>query len=638
VRVAHSEPFWNEAAGRVMVKQRTRLYGLELESKAVGYGRIDAGHATEIFIREGLVNDTIVFPLDFIAHNRGVRERIEVILTRTRDAGYLNLDEAVYRFYATRLEGVAVSTVAELVDLVRERRGAEPRFLMMEPDDLRDPDSLAHDAEAFPAALPLQNSALPLAYAYKPGQADDGVTLDVGVAEAERLTPAALDWAVPGHLEAKVEHYLRALPKELRRAFVPLADTARSLAAQVAARDRLTDRRETLTEALAAQIAERFRVAVDPAHWADKPLPDHLRVRIRVVDSAGRELGSSRELAEIRDVLHLQAREASASVAREDPAAWRAARAKWEKPAQTSWTFGDVPERVPVTEQAGVPVFAFPGLRAGEGGVELRLFKTPEEAQAATRRGLENLLERQLGHDLGWTERDLRALRELGTLAATLGPTEDLQAQALVAIRRWVCDPVRVGRLQAADFAAALARAKADLRGLVPRLTDLMREILTLRQALLVHPTPPAGQDRDLAGLLAPDFLRNTPYAQLAHFPRYLRAMKIRADRWRQNPAKDAERAAQLAPYLAALERSEMFGPRRWLVEEFRVSLFAQELGTAEPVSAVKLDRAFASAKSPTGPRETPAPAPKPIVVAPVVEKKSAPLKSLGALDKLFPR
>jgi len=139
-----------------------------------------------------------------------------------------------------------------------------------------------------------------------------------------------------------------------------------------------------------------------------------------VVDSAGRELGSSRELTEIRDVLHLQAREASASVAREDPAAWRAARAKWEKPFQTSWTFGDVPERVPVTEQAGVPVFAFPGLRAGEGGVELRLFKTPEEALAANRRGLENLLERQLGHDLGWTERDLRALRELGTLAATL--------------------------------------------------------------------------------------------------------------------------------------------------------------------------------------------------------------------------
>ncbi len=674
VRVAHSEPFWNETAGRVMVKQRTRLYGLELESRAVGYGKINPAHATELFIREGLVNDTITFPLDFIAHNRAVREQIEVILTRTRDAGYLNLDEAMYRFYAERLLPAhredspyqGISAAAELVDLVRERRGAEPRFLMMEPDDLRDPDTLAHDAEAFPEALPLQNSALPLAYAYKPGQTDDGVTLDVSVHEAEHLTPAALDWAVPGHLEAKVEHYLRALPKELRRAFVPLAETAKTLAAQVAARDRLRDRRDSLTEALAAQIAERFRVAVDPAQWADKPLPEHLRVRIRVVDADGRELGASRDLGEIRAALHLHAREASASVAREDPVAWRTARARWEKPAQTSWTFGDIPGRVPVTEQAGVPVFAFPGLRAGEGGVELRLYKTPEEAAAATRRGLAALLERQLGHDLGWMERDLRALRELGTLTATLAPTEELQAQALESIRRWVCDAdrVKVGRvipdapvgpeptdqarrikdnppyLTAAGFAAALEKAKADLRGLVPRLTDLVREILTLRQALLVHPTPPAGMERDLAVLLAPDFLRTTPYAQLAQFPRYLKAMKLRADRWRQNPAKDAERAVQLAPYLAALNRMGTgAGALRWLVEEFRVSLFAQELGTAEPVSAVKLERAFAAVQTGTVQRrEENLPAPKPIVVAPVPQKKSAPLKNLSALDKLFPR
>jgi ATP-dependent helicase HrpA len=670
VRVAHSEPFWNETAGRVMVKQRTRLYGLELESRAVGYGKIDPVHATEIFIREGLVNDTITFPLDFIAHNRRVREQLEVVLTRTRDAGFLNLDEALYRFYAAHLlpDGAAaqpedpsypgVSAVAELVDLVRERRGAEPRFLMVEPDDLRDPDTLAHDAEAFPAALPLQNNALPLAYAYKPGQADDGVTLDVSVHEAEVLTPAALDWAVPGHLEAKVEHYLRALPKELRRAFVPLAETAKSLAVQVAARDRLTDRREALTVALAAQIAERFRVTVDPAHWADKPLPDHLRVRIRVVDDAGRELGASRELAELRAALHLHAREASASVAREDPVAWRTARARWEKPAQTAWTFGDIPERVPVAEQAGVPVFAFPGLRAVETGVELRLGKTPEEAQAGTRRGLTALLARLLGHDLGWLERDLRALRELGTLAATLAPTEELQAHALESIRRWVSDPARVTALTAAAFEAALTKAKGDLRGLVPRLTDQLREILTLRQALLVHPTPPPGIDQELAVLLAPDFLRTTPYAQLAQFPRYLKAMKLRADRWRQNPTKDAERTAQLAPYLAALKARNNVGgapsprsnsPRgegtpstttlRWLVEEFRVSLFAQELGTAEPVSAVKLDRAFSTVPaSPAARMEELVPAAKPIVTTPVREKKSAPLKNLSALDKLFPK
>jgi ATP-dependent helicase HrpA len=554
--------------------------------------------------------------------------------------------------------------VGELVDLVRERRHAEPRFLMMEPDNLRDPEALAHDAAAFPAELPLANTALPLNYAYKPGQADDGVTLDVGVRAAEQLMPAALDWAVPGHLEAKVEHYLRALPKELRRAFVPLAETAKSLAGQVAARDRLTARRESLTEALAAQIAERFRVALDPAVWADKPLPDHLRVRVRVVDDKDRELCASRELAEIEAALHLQKRTASATVARVEPEAWRRARAQWETPAHTAWSFGEFPERVLVTEPAGVPVFAFPGLLAVKDGVALRLFKTPEEAAAATRAGLAALFERELSHDLGWLERDLRAVRMLGPLLTTLAPADELQAHAFESIRRWLCDPDRVGRagplgppsgdsptaarpavapyLTAVAFSAALEKSKADVRGLVPRFCDLLKEILGARQELLVHPKPYAGLDADLTALIPPDFLRTTSYAQLAHFPRYLKAMKLRADRWRQNPAKNAERAAQLAPYVAAVAKQrvrEGGDALRWLVEEFRVSLFAQELGTAEPVSAVKLDRALAALQS-SGETQRPAatPAPKPIISAPVATRKSTPLKNLGALDKLFPR
>jgi ATP-dependent helicase HrpA len=646
VRVSHSEPFWDAEKGRVMAKQRTRLYGLELESKAVGFGKIDPEHALEIFVREGLVNDTIVFPLDFITHNRAIREKLADALTRARDSGYLNLDEAAYRFYAARLEATPVSAVGELVDLVRERRGAEPRFLMMEPDDLRDPATIAHDAEAFPEALPIDNRALPLNYAYKPGQTDDGVTLDVSVREAEALTPAALDWAVPGHLEQKVEHYLRALPKELRRGFVPLAETARSLAEQVAARDRLTCRRESLVQALAAQIAERFRVTLDPAVWADKPLPDHLRVRVRVLDAKGNPLCASRDLAEVDAALHLQKRAASATVARVEPEAWRRARERWETPPQTAWTFGDMAERVLVTEQAGVPVFAFPALLAEKEGVSLRLAKTPEEARDLTRRGIAALLERQLSNDLGWLERDLRAVKNLGPLISTLAPADELQAQAFQAIRRWLCGRA-VEPLTASVFATVLDRAKADLRGIVPRLCDQLREILTLRQALLVQSNAPAGLDRDLAALLPPDFLRTTPYAQLAHFPRYLRAMKLRAERWRQNPVKDAERAAQIAPYVAAVAKvrgSENGEAVRWLVEEFRVSLFAQELGTAEPVSAVKLDRALtecragapvtaASARSePKAVPETPA------FVRLVAEKKTAPVKSLNALDRLFGR
>jgi ATP-dependent helicase HrpA len=663
VRTAHSEPFWNADAGRVMVKQRTRLYGLELESRGVSYGKIDPAHATEIFIREGLVNDTVTYPLDCLAHNRAVREKIEELLTRARDGGYLNLDEMAYRFYAARLmpsavagaaapsprpergEGAVapVSSVAELVDLVRERRGAEPRFLCMEAADLRDPETIAVDAAAFPAALPLQNAALPLNYAYKPGQADDGVTLDVSVREAEALTPAALDWAVPGHLEGKIEHYLRALPKELRRGFVPLGDTAKSLAAQLASRHRLTGGRESLPEALAAQIAERHRVAIDPAVWADKPPPEHWRVRVRVCDGEGRELAASRDLAELRAALLAQSREASKAVAREEPAAWRAIRAKWETPEHAAWAWDEVPERVLVAEQAGAPAYAFPGLLAGRDGVARRLFKTPEEAAAATRRGTAALLERQLGHDLMWTQRDLRALRELGPLAATLAPSEALLEEAFETIRRWVLERT-VAPLTAAAFAAALDRAKADLRGIVPRLVDLLREILTLRLELQVLPAAPAWVAAELAALVPADFLRTTPYARLAHFPRYLKALKARAERGRKNLAKDAERAAQLAPYVAAaakLRGHEGGEALRWLVEEFRVSLFAQELGTAEPVSAVKLDRAIAALRG--GPAAGPAPtaaapAARPIVAAAAAPAKGPPLKSLGALDKLFGR
>jgi ATP-dependent helicase HrpA len=221
-----------------------------------------------------------------------------------------------------------------------------------------------------------------------------------------------------------------------------------------------------------------------------------------------------------------------------------------------------------------------------------------------------------------------------------------------------------VAPLTAAVFGTVRDRAQADLRGLVPRFCDQLREILALRQAVMIQPNAPPGAERDLATLLPPDFLRTTPYAQLAHFPRYLKAMKLRAERWRQSPAKDAERVALITPYEKALAQlAGSAGPGRavlsaevtpelaptptgwdalrWLVEEFRVSLFAQELGTAEPVSAVKLDRMVAALKA--GRVENPGSSiaavtapPKPILAAPVAQKKPAAVKNFNALDRLF--
>ena len=671
LKVSHTDPFWSAEAGRVLVHRHARLHGLELESRAIGYGQVDPVRATEIFIREGLVAGTIAWPFDFLAHNRRVRDKTATILTRTRSSGYLDLDEAVYRFYAARLlparpatppsptmrdEGVAppdpgVSSVPDLIDLVRLRRQTEPKFLQLEPEDLRGAEEAAQDVAAFPDVLPLENRVLALDYVYRPGGEEDGVTLKVGVRDAASLTPAALDWAVPGHLEEKVLHLLKALPTGQRRVLIPLAETAKTAARAVAQRARLRDHQDPLAETLAGYLREVHRLAVDLRVWAAKPLPDHLQVRVQVVDEQGRPVVAGRDFAGVRRQLEARLRELSAEAARDSAgqqsAAWRRARVRWEKDGQTTWTFGEIPDRVAAGDQAGVPVYAYPALVPEAAGVALRLRRSLEEAQADLRRGLFHLFELELRYELAWLQRDLRDLRTVGVVAAAFAPVESLQEQALTTLRRWVCGRP-VAPLTAAAFARVVEQARTDLRGVVPRLTDLLREIFTLRQALLTQPQPPPGLEADLAALLPADFIAATPFPRLAHLPRYLKAMKVRADRWRENPTRDAERAKRLAPYaraVAALRRAvpatEAADRFRWLVEEYRVSLFAQELGTAEAVSPVRLDREWQALRQAAGlVAEANAPGARmPAAPAPLATPSATgPLKNLGALDQLFPR
>jgi ATP-dependent helicase HrpA len=680
LRVAHSEPFWNAEAGRVLVKERRRLYNLELETRSASYGKINPVHATEIFIREGLVGDTVTWPFDFLKNNRRIREEAETRLTRTRSSGYMNLDEAVYRFYAQEFAKVepglrtgfqevgsgknlsggqvppqGISSVGELVDFVRHQQATQPKFLFMSEDNLRATEEAEHDAGAFPEALPVDNRVLPLAYAYQPGKETDGVTVRVSLAEAEALTSATLDWAVPGHLPEKVELMLKALPKEQRRSLIPLTETAQKLVrdlALISARPK----QPTLAEALAELLSPRLGVRIDPALWGAGIFPDHLRVRVEVVDNRDQVLGASRDLAEIQTQLHSRSRDVSKQAASVDNGAWRAARAKWEGEPAGEWKFGNLPEKILVSEHHGVPVHAYPGLKGMAAGVAVRLFATPEEAAAATRTGLEKLFEAQLRYDLGWLGKDLKALRMLGTLAVTLTTPDALQADALESIRRWVCDPKRMKdgavapngpsadaakavegnrpyHLTQAAFERALAAAKQDLRGLVPKLGDWLKEVFTLRLALQTTKQAYPGMAEDLAVLLPPDFLRTTPFERVQHLPRYLKGLQARAERAKRDPAKDATRTAELAPFVAAVKKlGDRAGELRWLVEEFRVSLFAQELGTAEPVSAVRLERLLREL-APGSTKEPPAPAAK---VAPATARKGAPLKSLGALDQLF--
>ncbi len=656
LKVAHSEPFWDEGKGRVMVRQRTRLYGLEVESKAVGYGKVDPEHATELFIREALVNDTIKWPFDFLAHNRAVRAELQNQLTRARHGGAMNLDEAVYRFYEHALidRGFVVSAVGELIALVREQKPQEPRFLELNPEDLRPAQDDQVDANAYPEQVPLNNVVLPLHYVYKPGQADDGVTLEVDVAQADELTAADLDWAVPGHLPAKVEHYLKGLPKELRRAVTPLAATAASMVPQLQSRDRLTGRRETVAEAVAALLGERFQLRVSPSVWDERPMPDHLRVRVRVVDEQGQEVASSRELAEIETAVAERRAQVSRAVVKEAPGVWKKARQTWEEGPLEDWPQREVlPTEVQIGEQAGVPLLAYPIFKVTDEGLMLRLVRDAAEAEQRGPAGVRAMLALGLRYELAWLEKDLKALRAVGPLAASFVSFEGLRADALRSIELWATDPERLpaeaGARSRAAFAQAVESTKQQLRRLVPPFVDLLRTILELRQAAMVHVTPYATLRSEVEALVGPRFLREVPYAQMQHLPRYLQGRLFRAERWKQNPPKDQQREAevrhwekQIAPWVKQPGGDGL----RWMVEELRVSVFAQHLGTAEPISARKLEQAIARVRGgsqteaavvPAAPIAAEKPKPKPLAITPLPGKtKQKPLKNLNALGGLF--
>ena len=279
-----------------------------------------------------------------------------------------------------------------------------------------------------------------------------------------------------------------------------------------------------------------------------------------------------------------------------------------------------------------------------------------QEAEAASQLVTQGL-EHELRYEFAWLERDLKRLRELGPLLATLAPQEAIRADAFALLKQWACDPnrtrteakarpeVALHPLPAApspeDLRKAAAAVKVELRKESQRFVTVLREVLDLRSDLLVLKDAYPGMHQDVAKLIGPQFLRTLPLTRFWELPRYLKAMKLRAERWKKNPQKDAERALQLAPYLKAPAAV------RWLVEEFRVSLFAQELGTSEPVSAVKLDQAIAEAKGGAAVGKA---APSPTQVAPKADKpapvvvrlesvdKGKPLKSLSGLDKFFSR
>ena len=632
LKVSYSDPHWAKKPAHVAASLRATLYGLPVvNGRKVHYGPIDPVKSRELFIRGALVEGEYECRAPFFVHNRRLLEEIDDLAHRSRNARVAVDDETLYRWFDDRIpEGIHNGAAFE--KWRREVEAKSPRLLHLERADLL--KQRGADPRDFPPELDLGGVRFPLAYRFDPGTEDDGVTLLVPLAALNQVPVAPCDWLVPGLLEEKIAALIKGLPQSIRRAFVPVPEFARAAAAallpsptgggaggldggcaeqgprpssgpgmQSGARSAREGARHLspLTDALADFLTRTTGQAIPRDAWRPEALPAHLSMNYRVLDPSNRILAEGRDLAALRRQLGGQASETL-----------RQAAAPGEREDIVGWDFGDLPERVEV-KSGGRRIAAFPTLVEEADGLKLRLLDSPALAREKHRRGVCRLVWRGFPDLLRQTERDL-AQRLKGAALLYLMLDKSLTAEALTrdvlycaARAALTGDPADLRHQTAFESAAQTARSHlADTARETARLAAESLDHAHRLSQQLARPNPAreavADMREQLRALVFPGFLAQFPPERLAHLPRYLRAMERRLEKLAGHPDRDTQNMRALTPLLAnhAARRKRMeeaggLTPEmedfRWRIEELRVSLFAQELKTPEPVSVKRLEK-----------------------------------------------
>jgi ATP-dependent helicase HrpA len=598
VEKAHFDPHWDKGRGEVVASERVTLFGLPLvPRRRVSYGAIAPAAAREVFLREALVAGEIDSPAPFLAHNRGLIAAVAELEHKSRRQDVLVDDETIYAFYAERV-GEGISTRVAFDRWRREAEAADPRRLFLTRELLMRHAAAAVTAEQFPEALELGGAKLPLQYRFDPGDPLDGLTLTVPLALLNRLDAARLSWLVPGMVREKVVWYLKALPKGWRSRLPPAPEVVTTFVAQ-------PQGPRPLRVALRAFVAGRLGAALPAEVWQGAVLPPHLRFNLRVVDAAGRELAAGRDLGALRAQL--------GDAAQLD---FAAAGPGLERKGIRSWDFGDLPETL-VVERDGHRLSGYPALVRDGDTVALKLLDTREAAEAATRAAVIALMKIPLKDALRRWEKGGSGFVQAALVLKPALATEGLLADVLSA----VCDRAFLGddplpRSERA-FAEQVKRARVRLPAVAESAFALLASIAAAYHALAQRlAAVPSGTRRlavDVAAqrdlLIAPGFFAATPWKALVHLPRYLQALERRLVKYPDNPARDARQAQAVAALWERYrEREVVLRERgrhdpgldafRWLLEELKVSLFAQELRTPVPVSYKRLEKAWKAVSS----------------------------------------
>lgn len=585
------EPHWEKKAGRVVAYEQSTLYGLIVNPRrAINYARIDPAAARGIFLRDGLVPGELRTRGEFLAHNLALLEELEALEHKSRRRDILVDEERIFAFY-DQLVPPEVNDVPGFEAWRRRAEGSQPRLLYMSRAFLLQTGTGEVDSVDFPDLLRVGGVQLPLSYHFEPGHAADGVTATVPVAALNQLAPERFEWLVPGLLEEKAAALIRGLPKALRRNFVPAPDFARAVVRRVD-----PGQEQDLLHSMSGELKRMTGIEVPPADWQPEKLPVHLRMNFRVVDAAGKPLAEGRDLAVLQG--ELGGRAEAAFPGRKGHAL--------ERETVGDWDFGPLPETVQF-EQAGVSLQGFPALVEEDGRVALRVLDNPERAARATRGGLRRLFMGQLGDKVRYLRKNLPGLQTMCLQFAPVGSCEALKDDLL----RAVFDRVFLHGEMPRDAEAFAARLEAGRERLVPEATRVaglaaaaLKEYHAvakrLRGRVAPQSLPVIAELRDqLERLIHPGFIAATPEEWFGHLPRFVRAIGVRLDKLEQNPQRDAAASRTVNPlweaFWGAVPADQPLSPDweefRWLLEELRVSLFAQELRTSQPVSVKRLQQ-----------------------------------------------
>ncbi|MET7769875.1 ATP-dependent RNA helicase HrpA [Nocardia sp. NPDC005366] len=597
VKRTYSEPHWSSKRGTARAYERVTLYGVPLVTgRPVDYGRIDVELSRELFIRHALVQGEWQTHHEFFHRNRELLDDVADLEHRARRRDILVDDEVLFEFYDRRIPADIVS-VRHFDSWWRGAKRKDAALLDFSKSTVVNDAAARLDPTDFPDAWRQGELSFPLTYQFEPGQDDDGVTVRIPVEQLAHVRAVGFDWLVPGMREELATALIKTLPKSLRRSVVPAPDFA---AAALAA---LTPRAEPLRTGLARELSRLGSITIAPADLDPAALPDHLRMTFAALDTGGRVLGKGKSLAALKTLL---AEQVSASVARATAGAERAPATVW-----TSESLGIVEPTVR-REVAGQTVTGYPALVAEGDGVAVRVLSSPAEQATAMRAGTRALVLAALPTSVravtaSLPPRDRLALSQnpYGTLDALIEDCRATAADELIAAAGGpVRSPDRFDALVAAirpDFTSAVARV---VRLVVPVLAEAHKVASALAETA----------ERDIADdvrhqlddLVFPGFVSEWGSTRLRELPRYLRAAVTRLEALPASATRDRQGIADVDRVLAAYDRLLTTLPetRRhapdvaeiwWMIEEFRVSLFAQKLGTPYPISAKRIEKAISA-------------------------------------------